>query len=59
MQSQCHCPLISPTLRTNSSDIAHRPYTKGFQGVLDLKKKEKAVRLERGDLGHKRGDFRA
>ena len=59
MQSQCHFTLISPTLHTNSSHIAHRPYTKGFQGVLDLKKKEKTIRLERGDLGNKRGDFRA
>ena len=44
MQSQCYCPLISPTLHTNSSDIAHRLYTKGIQEVLDLKKKEKTVR---------------
>gem|GEM_PF-3410663 len=47
MQSQYYCPLISPTLRINSSDIAHRLSIKGFQGVLDLKKKEKAVRLKR------------
>ena len=47
MQSQCYCPLISPTLRTNSSDIVHRLYTKGFQGVLDLKKKVETVRLKR------------
>ena len=47
MQSQRYCPLISPPLRTNSNDIAHRLYTKGFQEVLDLKKKEKAVRLKR------------
>ena len=44
MQSQCYCPLISTTLRINSSDIAHRLYTKGFQGVLNLKKKVKTVR---------------
>ena len=58
MQSQCYCSLISPTLRTNSIDITHRPYTKGFQGVLDLKKKVETVRLKRSDLGHKRGDLR-
>lgn len=47
MQSQCYCPLISPTLRTNSNDIAHCLYAKGIQEVLDLKKKEKAVRFKR------------
>ena len=47
MQSQRYCPLISPTLHINSSDIAHRLYTKGFQGVLDLKKKVETIRLKR------------
>ena len=47
MQSQRYCPLISLPLRINSSHIAHRLYSKGFQEVLDLKKKEKAVRLKR------------
>ena len=47
MQSQRYCPLISPPLRINSSDIAHRLYTKGLQEVLDLKKKVETVRLKR------------
>ena len=57
MQSQCYCSLISQPLRTNSNDIAHRLSIKGFQEVLDLKKKVETVRLKRGDLGHKKRYF--
>ena len=47
MQSQRYCPLISQPLHTNSNDIAHRLSIKGVQEVLDLRKKEKTVRLKR------------